>query len=174
MFRAPAFASLYGVTGVQTRAALDGKGGPMRRIIRTTAGTVIIVTLGVGVLGTSAGASGSARVAKGFVAGGLIAAKKAPPNANIATPGPVFNPTSVTGKRVPMKKCKGKHYSFSISNTTSATQQVELTPAQGGGDFGPPIPSGDGLAICSAQKGNFGPVFTLASNSSATLSLRIK
>ncbi|HEY5251556.1 MAG TPA: hypothetical protein VIJ09_07840 [Acidimicrobiales bacterium] len=122
--------------------------------------------------------AGASTRAPGLVSAGIISAKKAPPNVNIATPGPVFNPTSVTVKKVSgkvFKKCSttgATKFSFTISNTTSATQQLEYTAQSGGsGDVGPALPSGDYLGICLKKKGNYGPVLTLVSNTATTLSI---
>ncbi len=118
--------------------------------------------------GATTGSSGA------LSTGGLVAAKKAPPNVNIATPGPVYSPTSVTGKKVSKKCTKKTGYSFTVANTTTKTQQIVLTAAAGGGNFGPPIPTGYELGVCVSKKGKFGAVFTLASNANATLSITIK
>ena len=109
----------------------------MRRIVLLTSALVLASTMGIAALGGPAGAATHSTSTHGLMIGGLSPAKrKQPPNVNIQTPGPVFSPTSVTGKKVP-KACK-KKLSFTISNTTSASQQLEATPAEGGADFGPP------------------------------------
>jgi hypothetical protein len=142
----------------------------MRRIAVVTTGTMMALLLGAtglaGPAGATTGSSGA------LSTGGLVVAKKAPPNVNIATPGPVYSPTSVTATKV-SKKCT-KKYSFTVSNTTKKTQQIVLTAAAGGGNFGPPIPTGDELGVCVSKKGKFGAVFTLASNAKASLSITIK
>ncbi len=51
---------------------------------------------------------------------------------------------------------------------------MEFLPAQGGGAFGPAIPSGQELGVCATAKIKMQPVFTLASNSVAVLTVTIK
>jgi len=141
----------------------------MRRIALVTTGTLLTLALGATALASPAGAT--THSVRGISAGPVIQAKKTPPNVNIVPGGPVYSPTSVTGKKVP-SACT-KKYSFTVSNTTAKTQQIVLRAAAGGGDFGPPNPAGDAVGVCVSKKGNFGPVFTLASNAKATLSIKI-
>jgi len=148
----------------------------MRRIALLMGGTLLAVTLGISGLGDSAGAVASARVSGALSAGGLIAVKQTPPVVDIiASPGPAYNPNAVTGKKVTKKNCaNASKYSFAIANTTTVDQQVVYTVANGGANFGPAIPSGQALAVCVSARGNFGAVFTLASNANASLSVAIK
>ena len=106
--------------------------------------------------------------------GGIVARRKHPPSVAIEGTTAVFDPTSVRAKPVGQEKCSTKKYSFAIGNLTSSDQQVELTAAQGGGDFGPAVPPQEALAVCIAKKGDDGPVFTLESNTATTLGLDVK
>jgi hypothetical protein len=130
-----------------------------------------MLTLALGATALASPAGATTQSTGALSAGSVILATKTPPNVNIVARHPVYDPTSVTGTKVP-KACT-KKFSFTVANTTRKTQQMVLTAAAGGGDFGPPIPAGEALGICVSKKGNFGPVFTLARNAKASLSITI-
>jgi|ERR1700733_245510 len=88
----------------------------------------------------------------------------------------VFNLTSLTGYKVSkhaFNHCNLPKVSYTITNTTSVTQQVKFTPAHGGGDFGPALAPGGVGGGCSDVTGTDTNLFTLASNSSASLTVTI-
>jgi hypothetical protein len=145
----------------------------MRRIVLLTSALVLASTMGIAALGGPAGAA--THSTHGLVVRHLGPAKrKQPPNVNINTPGPVFSPTSVTGKKVSAKVCaKGKKYSFSISNTTSNNQEIDFTAAAGGGEFAE-VDAGTAIGVCGEAKFKATAVFQLASNTSSTLTVTIK
>jgi len=128
---------------------------------------VMASTMGIAALTGSAGAA--TRDTHGLITGALAPAKKAPPNVDINT-GNVFSPTSVTGKKVP-KACT-KKFSFTISNTSGASQTINYTAAAGGGAFAT-VPAGDELGVCGTKKFKAATVFDLASNTSSTLTVTI-
>jgi hypothetical protein len=115
-------------------------------------------------------AGAAARSTHGLVTAGLVKAKPAPPNVNIQTPGPNFSPTSVVGKKVP-KSCK-KKVSFTISNTTAASQDVDFEGSSPPVVFAT-IPAGDAIGVCGTKKFKATVAFYLVSNSSAQLTVTI-
>jgi hypothetical protein len=97
-------------------------------------------------LDSVAGASNGHHLASGSAAGARIAGPQTNPNVNIKPNGhgvAKFKPKSVTAPRA-VGTCTPGNYSFSVTNTTSSTQQLTYE----GSDFGFPIPSGDNEDIC--------------------------
>ncbi len=132
---------------------------------------VFIAAGGMGLLTIPAGAATSA---------GAISANHSHtvPNVNIVQSSGhyVFNLTSLTGYKVSkhaFNHCNLPKVSYTITNTTSVSQQVKFTPQHGGGDFGAPIAPGGVGGGCSDVTGTDTNFFTLASNSSASLTLTI-
>jgi hypothetical protein len=126
-----------------------------------------------GLAGSAGAATQSTHSMHGLVIRNLgPAKKKKPPNVNINA-GPVFSPTSVTGKKVSKAVCaKGKKYSFSISNTTANNQQIDFTAAAGGGTFDT-VDAGEAIGVCGEAKFKATAVFDLDSNPSSTLTVTI-
>jgi hypothetical protein len=144
----------------------------MKRIVLLASAAVLASSMSITALAGPVGAA--TRSSHGFSHGFVIrtlgpAKKKKPPNVNINS-GPVFSPTSVTGKKVP-KSCK-KKVSFTISNTTANNQDVQFTAAAGGGDF-TTIDAGTEIGVCGTAKFPATAVFQLASNPSSTLTVTI-
>ncbi len=141
----------------------------MRRIALTTAALAVASTMVVAGLAAPAGAA--SRSSGAFVITGIMKAKKPIPNVNVNTPGPAFSPTSVTGKKESKKTCKkGKVASFTISNLTSSSQDVDFA---GTTDVFATIPVGDEIGVCGLKKLKATPAFQLASNTSSVLTVAI-
>jgi len=138
----------------------------------------LTMALAAGAMAVPAGAAAGRVVhsggpANGVVIGGIVAEKKQPPSVAIKGATARFHPTSVTATKVSEKRCSMKTYSFAIGNLTTHDQQIQFTAADGGGDFGPAIPPDDALLVCISKAGNYGPTFTLESNTATTLSIDI-
>ena len=144
----------------------------MRRIVLLTLAMVMASTMGIAALAGPAGATtGSTHQ---LVIGALApAAKKKTPNANI-NPGPVFNPTSVTGKKS-SGKCTTKKFAFTISNVSGSTEEIDWTAAATGGapEAFVTLKTGFYVGVCSKAKFSAFPVFQLASNTSSVLTVTI-
>ncbi len=134
---------------------------------------VVVSALAVGAAAVPSGASAS-RAAAGYSFRALTGQVRADtaPTVDISGSPAVYVPDAVKGSIV-SSKCT-KKFSFEVANTTSSPQQMEFLPSQGGGAFGPAIPSGEALGVCATAKIKTQPVFTLESNSAASLTVTIK
>jgi hypothetical protein len=142
----------------------------MRRIALTTAALAVASTMVVAGLVAPAGAA--SRSTSAFVITGVMKAKKPPPNVNVNAPGPAFSPTSVTGKKESKKACKKNVSSFTISNLTSSSQDVDLYGSDPVVVFAT-IPVGDEVGVCGIKKLKTTPAFYLKSNTSSVLTVTI-
>jgi hypothetical protein len=165
------------------RTALTRSLRPIARLSPAFAGTAALAVATLG-LTVAAGAAGTAPATGS--SGGSAHQTSVPatvsnghtdivPNDNIVkTSGHyVFDPTTVTGFKVSKKAfnhCNLPKVSFTITNTTSVTQQVKFSPRHGGAKFGPPIPPGGMGGACVDLVSNSHDEFTLARNPNASLS----
>jgi hypothetical protein len=157
----------------------------MRRIVLLTAAMVMASMMGlVGLAGSAGAAAPSTHALVSRSTHGLVittvtsaAKKKAPPNADINA-GPVFSPTSITGKKYPKSICKSKtakEASFTISNLSGSAQDLDYTATATGSvpkDFGT-IPPGDYVGLCAYGKFAATPLLQLVSNTSSVLTVTI-
>ncbi len=134
----------------------------------------MVSALAVGAAAVPSGASASRGAAAGYSFRALTGQVRADtaPTVDISGSPAVYVPDAVKGSIV-SSKCT-KKFSFEVANTTSSSQQMEFLPSQGGGAFGPAIPSGQALGVCATAKIKKQPVFTLESNSAASLTVTIK
>ena len=136
-------------------------------------GAILLSAGAAGLLAIPAGAANSA--------GPLVKNAAAFPNAKHPVPNDnivevsgkyVFDPTTITGYKLTKKAfnhCHLPDVSYTITNTTSITQQIKFSPQHGGSDFGAPVPPGGMTGSCVDALGPSPDELTLASNPSATL-----
>jgi hypothetical protein len=100
-------------------------------------------------LASAASASNGRHLALSSAAGARIAGPQINPNVNIKLNGhgvAKFKPKRVTAPRT-VGTCTPTNYSFSVTNTTSSTQQLTYD----GSDLGSPILSGQNEEICTPE-----------------------
>jgi hypothetical protein len=135
----------------------------MRSRIKCLAVLTVVVASSAGAWAAPALAASGA--SEGRSAPAVSAHKSHRPNVLIKGQPAEFVPQAIKVKGVSGPACTPQHYSFRVTNDTSASQQLEYQ----GGPYGTPIPPGKNDHICDEDGVNF--TMGLESNPDAVLTV---